>query len=65
MQKYQKKVYYKDYTSQLWAKPMTLEEKQRLQGAAKEIASILYKNTSPEALKTFAGIEKIVRSLPP
>ncbi|MBN3891166.1 MAG: hypothetical protein HWQ43_19125 [Nostoc sp. JL31] len=33
--------------------------------AAKEIASILYKNTSPEALKTFEGIEKIVRSLPP
>lgn len=42
---------------------MTFEEKQRLQAAAKEIASILYKNTSPEALKTFEGIEKIVRSL--
>lgn len=44
---------------------MTLEEKQRLQAATKEIASILYKNTLPEALKTFEGIEKIVRSLPP
>lgn len=41
---------------------MTPEEKQRLQAAAKEIASILYKNTSPEALETLEGIEKTVRS---
>ena len=40
---------------------MTPEEKQRLQAAAKEIASILYKNTSPEALETLEGIEKTVR----
>lgn len=44
---------------------MTFEEKQRLQAATKEITSILYKNTSSEALKTFEGIEKIVCSLPP
>ncbi|MDZ7951326.1 hypothetical protein [Nostoc sp. DedQUE09] len=43
---------------------MTFEEKQRLQATAKEIVSILYKNTSLEALKTFEGIEKILRSLP-
>ncbi len=42
---------------------MTPEEKQRLQAAAKEIASILYKNTSPEALETLEGIEKTVRCL--
>ena len=40
---------------------MTTEEKQRLQAAVTEIASILYKTTSPEALKTLEGIEKTVR----
>lgn len=50
MQKYQIKVQYKDYTRQIWAKPMTFEQKQHLQAAAKEIASILYKNTSPKVL---------------
>lgn len=40
---------------------MTPEEKQRLQAAVREIASILYKNTSPEALETLEGIEKTVR----
>lgn len=39
---------------------MTPEEKQRLQAAVTEIASILCKNTSPEALKTLEGIEKTV-----
>lgn len=41
---------------------MTSEEKERLQAAVKEIAAILYKNTSPSELKTLEGIEKTVRS---
>ena len=40
---------------------MTPEEKQRLQAAITEIASILYKNTSPKALENLEGIEKTVR----
>lgn len=62
MQKSQRKVQYKDYARRIWAKPMTPEEKQRLQAAAKDLASILYKNTSPEALETLEGIEKTVRA---
>ncbi|AUB42264.1 hypothetical protein COO91_08381 [Nostoc flagelliforme CCNUN1] len=42
---------------------MTPEEKERLQAAVKEIAAILYKNTSPSELKTLEGIEKTVRCL--
>lgn len=41
---------------------MTPEETQRLKAAITEIASILYKNTSPEALENLEGIEKTVRS---
>lgn len=41
---------------------MTPEEKERLQAAVKEIAAILYKNTSPSELETLEGIEKTVRS---
>lgn len=41
---------------------MTSEEKERLQAAVKEIAAILYKNTSPSELETLEGIEKTVRS---
>lgn len=37
MQKYQRKVQYKDYTRQIWSKPMTFEQKQRLQAAAKRL----------------------------
>ena len=48
-------------TALTWTKPMTPEEKQRLQAAVREIASILYKNTSLEALETLEGIEKTVR----
>ena len=39
---------------------MTPEETQRLEAAITEIASILYKNTSPEAIENLEGIEKIV-----
>ncbi len=42
-------------------KVMTPEETQRLKAAITEIASILYKNTSPEALENLEGIEKTVR----
>ena len=42
---------------------MTPEETQRLKAAITEIASILYKNTSPEALENLEGIEKTVRCL--
>jgi hypothetical protein len=41
---------------------MTPEEKERLQVAVKEIAAILYKNTSPSEYETLEGIEKTVRS---
>lgn len=41
---------------------MIPEEKERLQAAVKEIAAILYKNTSPSELETLEGIEKTVRS---
>lgn len=41
---------------------MTPEEKERLQAAVKEIAAILYKNTSASELQTLQGIEKTVRS---
>ncbi|WP_100903824.1 ISKra4 family transposase [Nostoc flagelliforme] len=41
---------------------MTPEETQRLKAAITEIASILYKNTSPEALENLEGIEKTVRT---
>lgn len=40
---------------------MTPEEKQRLDACVQEIASILYKNTSPEEIETFEGIETTVR----
>ena len=39
---------------------MTPEETQRLEAAITEIASILYKNTSPEAIENLEGIEKTV-----
>lgn len=41
---------------------MTPEEKERLQVAVKEIAAILYKNTSPSELETLEAIEKTLRS---
>jgi hypothetical protein len=41
---------------------MTPEEEERLQAAVKEIAAILYKNTSPSELQTLEGIEKTVRA---
>lgn len=41
---------------------MTPEEKERLQAAGKEIAAILYKNTSPSELETLERIEKTVRA---
>lgn len=39
MQKYQIKVQYKDYTRQIWYKPMTFEQKQRqrLQATTKRL----------------------------
>lgn len=40
---------------------MTPEEQERLEAAVKEIAAILYKNTSPFELETLEGIEKTVR----
>lgn len=41
---------------------MTPEEQQRLEAAIAEIASILYKQTSPEALENLEEIEKTVRA---
>lgn len=41
---------------------MTPEETQRLEAAITEIASIVYKNISPEAIENLEGIEKTVRS---
>lgn len=41
---------------------MTPEEVQRLHAATQEIAAILYKNASPESVKTLEGIEKTVRT---
>lgn len=40
---------------------MTPEDKQLLEVHIKEIAKILYKNTPPEKIKTFEGIETSVR----
>ncbi len=40
---------------------MTPEEKERLAVHIKEIAKILYKNTPPEKIETFEGIEYSVR----
>jgi hypothetical protein len=40
---------------------MTPEEKKRLDACLQEIASILYKNTPPEKIETFEGIETEVR----
>lgn len=40
---------------------MTPEETQRLEAAITDIASILYNNTSPEAIENLEGIEKTVR----
>ena len=42
---------------------MTPEEEERLKAAVKEIATILYKNTSASELQTLEGIEKTVRCL--
>jgi hypothetical protein len=41
--------------------PMTPEEKKELDAHVKAIAKILYKNTPPEKIKTFEGIETTVR----
>mgnify|MGYP001044130424 CR=1 FL=1 len=40
---------------------MTPEEKKRLDACIQEIGSILYKNTPPEKIETFEGIETAVR----
>jgi hypothetical protein len=40
---------------------MTPEEKKLLEVHIKEIAKILYKNTPPEQIETFEGIETSVR----
>jgi hypothetical protein len=40
---------------------MTPEEKKLLDTHVKEIAKILYKNTPPEKISTFEGIETAVR----
>ena len=40
---------------------MTPEEKERLAAHIQEIAKILYKNTPPEKIETFEGIEYSVR----
>lgn len=40
---------------------MTPEDKQLLEVHIKEIAKILYKNTPPEKIETFEGIETSVR----
>jgi hypothetical protein len=42
-------------------KTMTPEDKKVLEAHIKEIASILYKNTPPEKIETFEGIETSVR----
>lgn len=41
--------------------PMTPEDKKLLDTHVKEIAKILYKNTPPEKIETFEGIETAVR----
>jgi hypothetical protein len=40
---------------------MTPEDKKLLEAHIKEIAKILYKNTPPEKIETFEGIETSVR----
>lgn len=40
---------------------ITPEDKKQLEVHIKEIAKILYKNTSPEKIETFEGIEHSVR----
>jgi hypothetical protein len=40
---------------------MTAEDKKLLEAHIKEIAKILYKNTQPEKIETFEGIETSVR----
>ncbi|BAZ71157.1 hypothetical protein NIES4106_59540 (plasmid) [Fischerella sp. NIES-4106] len=40
---------------------MTPDDKERLAIHIKEIAKILYKNTPPEKIETFEGIETVVR----
>jgi hypothetical protein len=40
---------------------MTPEETQRLQACLQEAAAILYRNTPVGELKTFEGLEKVVR----
>ena len=50
-----------EYTELTRAKVITPEEQQRLDAAIAEIAAILYKNTSPEALVNLEEIEKTVR----
>ncbi len=40
---------------------MTPEDKELLAAHVKEIARILYKNTPPEKIETFEGIETAVR----
>lgn len=42
-------------------KTMTPEDKKLLETHIKEIAKILYKNTPPEKIETFKGIETSVR----
>jgi hypothetical protein len=42
-------------------KTMTPEDKKLLEAHIKEIAKILYKNTPPEKIETFEGIETSVR----
>lgn len=41
---------------------MTLEDSQRLEACLLEAASILYRNTPTEDLKTFESLEKVVRT---
>lgn len=41
---------------------MTPEEKERLQAAVKEIATLVYNNTPISELETLEGLEKTVRS---
>ena len=43
------------------SKAMTPEDKKLLAAHIKEIAKILYKNTPPEKIETFEGIEMAVR----
>lgn len=40
---------------------MTPQEQQQLKAHLKAAAEILYKNTDPDALKSFEGIEKSLR----